>query len=367
MSCEDKEIGIAAPFGHGGGLPVPPEGGHVDSENYISRDVFLTAKNQLEVALFELRTKAPFSRTGSAEGLRNMFESFSVDDVSKLTRGSAALKKKWLQDQSAKKIPSALGIISGITSPPFRVFSIGGLDLLHCLYLGPVRQFCDDAYKLFQSPSFSLERSKINLVRAANMRCMELPSSTSCRGFRPFKGVERDKQANFTGKQRRDLLPFLWYAVLGLNATLSGVNRAPRSNVRTAEEIKAIQLQPTKLFGEFIACSGYYETSKLHQLRAHLQDHFLFYGSIRYSDTGRNESLHKGVKKAYLSTNKRLSEIGPQLLQVNIAAELSEAKADGSSLDPIQHHLLLTRDPRTLSESTCRSSGDTIIEMNEFI
>lgn len=82
----------------------------------------------------------------------------------------------------------------------------------------------------------------------------------------------------------------------------------------TEKQIRNIQYRTTKLFDEFIRYFGYFGTSKIHQLRTHLKDQFIFYGSIRFSDTGVNEGLHKGLKKACSSTNKRLPEIAPQLL-----------------------------------------------------
>lgn len=127
------------------------------------------------------------------------------------------------------------------------------------------------------------------------------------------------------------------------HTTFCGVNTSPDVAAGSEEDIDKIQERTSKLFEEVIPCTGYFETSKIHQLRVHLKDQLLYCRNTRFSDTDTNEASYKGVKKAYLSTNKSMSQIGPQLLQVNVETEILDNATDGRSISAGQHELLLTQ------------------------
>lgn len=135
----------------------------------------------------------------------------------------------------------------------------------------------DDAYLLFSNPSYAEKGAVAKLVRTANMRIGELPHSSGCRGLIAFRGSAKDKQANFTGKQRRMLCAFMPFAVMGLNSqkttdndplleaalycdqlqsVLRGVNFVKRSGERTMAEIKKLQQLVAEACNAIMDCFG---------------------------------------------------------------------------------------------------------------
>ena len=195
--------------------------------------------------------------------------------------------------------------------------------------------------------------------------------------------MESNKQASFTGKQRRDLVPFLWYAVLGLHGTkepdldelvraalqldwiqaeLRSINRDSKRSKRTAEEIMNVQ-RPLQLACDDIQrCFKCDETTKFHRLRVHVADHIKRYGNSRSLDTSANEALHKGVKQTNYATNKRIWQITPQLLQMNAAVDRRKYFNDTAQTCV----LLMTRSPRSASVNPGSLVPPTSTEFQEL-
>lgn len=94
----------------------------------------------------------------------------------------------------------------------------------------------------------------------------------------------------------------LFQSALGLNLVHSvarGINRSTKEVSRTASEIRETQHRFQKVFSRFMKYFRVKESTKLHRLISHVSEQLHLFGSFRISDTGPNESLHKGVKASY--------------------------------------------------------------------
>lgn len=292
-----------------------------------------------------------------------------------------------LAKEGALPLP-AFGCLQGICSPPFRLYTLPTIDLLHSFDLGPSKQFCDDAFLVLRRAQYTITSKCYSLIRMANQRVADLPSDTGCHGMRPFKIMDSDRQASYTGKERRLLCPILCNVTMGLStavkpdedplfkaalyldfmqAELKGINRSIETRHRTDEQIDTIQELCLEACNHFINCFDANESTKLHRIMVHLGAHLRGYGNLRISDTAPNETLHKGVKDSYHATNKHQDVIASQILQVNMSAE---ANSNLSSCTA-ENHLLLTRDPLLITrvgehsrvarfKSKSRTTEDTI-------
>ena len=54
----------------------------------------------------------------------------------------------------------------------------------------------------------------------------------------------------------------------------------------------------------------------------HAVDHILMNGCTRRGDTDKNEALHKTTKSSYMTTNKKLIELGQQVLKIRTVPTL---------------------------------------------
>lgn len=297
----------------------------VDFETYVTRDVVGTVGTQINVAFLESEI-----RESNIKGIQPDSNNVTLQEM-----------REYLTRQIALKFPSALSALPGIGTSPFRLYRLPGIDLLHAFDLGPGRQLFDDEFTVLLDKTYAGGRTKAALARVANQRIAGLSADTGCSKMEPFKVLEGDKQASYTGKQRRLLIPVAWYALMDLNASKTpdeynllhvalqldymqsaarGINRSAKDLPKTVHDNNEIQRKFAKACDDFMECFGILESTKLHRRRIHVADHLKLYGNFRLSDTGPNESLHKDLKASYPATNKRLSQIGSQLLQVNVAA-----------------------------------------------
>lgn len=337
----------------GAGIPIPSR-----IDRYVPRNAHFIVKMQLQSAVL-MRKKTSKSYRFKIDG---------VNAIDVLEPQSLAHRKGLLASHGALPLPPAFACLKGICSSPNRLYTLPTIDLLHSLDLGPSKQFCDDAYLVWRKSPYSDGKIRKGLANTVNQRVSDLPTVTGCHGMRPFKMAETDRQASYTGKERRILCPVLWAVVMGLHlsvapdkdplfksalyldfmqAELKGVNRSIQTRHRTTEEIDSLEALCAVACNHFIQCFNANESTKIHRIMVHLGAHLRGYGNLRVSDTGPNETLHRGVKASYHATNKRQFEIAPQLLQVNISAETRFARAEFAA----ENHLLLTRDPTFHVES----------------
>eukprot|EP00171_Calliarthron_tuberculosum_P019879 IDg19879t1 len=149
-----------------------------------------------------------------------------------------------------------------------------------------------------------------------------------------------------TAATRRAIVPFLWPCLLGLQpsskpdddtllqASLAldrfqtswrGLNRSDRAANREEADIAHMEQvmfqQVTFQAGVAISEALHLRVStKFYRAMRHCRDHLRSVGCARRGDTDSNETLHKASKASYNATNKRLAEIGPQILRVRALA-----------------------------------------------
>ena len=260
--------------------------------------------------------------------------------------GRKAFLKSYLNQERARHFPPSLAILKGIGGKHGQLYNVFGFDKLHVFDLGVGRYFGDNLFKVLKKAEIRGSLTKEKWIHTANMRIFSLSPSTGVHKMEPFKQRASDKQASFTGKERRLLVPFQFHAVIGLNASktpdncvltqtalaldflqtsLEGINRDVGEREITESDIRNLQSFSKKICLLMRRLLGLEETTKLHRLGAHLGESIRNFGSSSFTDTGVNESKHAGLKKAFQTTNKRKRGLGKQLLQLNIAAELVQS------------------------------------------
>ena len=227
--------------------------------------------------------------------------------------------KNLLRDESAKELPSCVAAFPSMTAGPCLLFKCVQLDALHALDLGPVRDFCDKAYVVFLKRS-RLEgvRSKASMVKEANLCIHDLPKIAHVSKRSPFNSTEGERKSGMTGKQRRELAPFLWFAAMALDshfcpdedelfitalmvdrvyAELKGVNKSSEEMKWTERRIEKIQTLCQETFSKFRKVFDVPINTKMHRSMNLVKGQVVNYGSIALGDASENETLHLGLKK----------------------------------------------------------------------
>lgn len=259
--------------------------------------------------------------------------------------------RKVLRHECAREFPPALACLPLFGSPPFRLYRSIAYDVLHVMDLGIIRSFADKVHIRMSQYDYRARLSKSHLITVANKRIINLPSLARINRYAPFKMTLHEKQAPFTGAHWRNLVPFFWYSLLGLNqtvhpdndqlfiaalsldrfaATLRQVNDSKRESssftLNRVYDIENFGIECCQLMKNIFDTP---ETTKQHRSMNHLGEYLKMFGNLVYGDTSINESLHKGLKKSSGATNKKGVSLGLQLLQTNCLAEYIEEKEDG--------------------------------------
>lgn len=168
--------------------------------------------------------------------------------------------------------------------------------------------------------------------------------------------VESVKQATLTGSEHRRALRFLPFAVVGVVGP-HGDSDEHRAVLRCICELVAltnalfdaqhtagITLSEAAVLAQkahewvvdhFQPLLGPVHDTKLHRLSAHLLDEFRLRGNVFDGNSACNESLHKAVKAAYKTTNRKRGQFIEQLIlneQVNLVLK-DEAGLDSELSD----------------------------------
>lgn len=169
--------------------------------------------------------------------------------------------------------------------------------------------------------------------------------------------LESVKQATLTGSEHRRALPFLPFAVVGvvgrpgdtdehqallrcicelvaLTNSLFSAQHSGVSGITLGEAAVLATKAHGWVVGHFQSVLGPAHTTKLHRLSAHLLDEFRLRGNLFDGNSADNESLHKAVKAAYRTTNKKRGQFIEQLIvneQVNLMLR-DEAGEENRSL-----------------------------------
>lgn len=149
--------------------------------------------------------------------------------------------------------------------------------------------------------------------------------------------LETVKQATLTGSEHRRALPYLPFAVAGvvgpagdsdehravlqcvcelvaLTNSLFAVRGPGSQGVSLSEAALLAKKAHEWVVDHFQPVLGPAHTTKLHRVSAHLLDEFRLRGNVFDGDSAFNESLHKAVKAAYRTTNKRRDQFVEQLI-----------------------------------------------------
>lgn len=313
-----------------------------DSFNCTPRDVEETVGRQLEMAVLTQVLKD--GDTVDSHLHKSVINSVATTNFS-IPIYISDLKRA-LRHECAREFPSVLACLPLLGTPPFRLFKSVAFDALHVLDLGLSKSYADNMHITVSQSSYHGTLRKTDIMKIANSRVLKLPYLPRVNRFAPFRAHVTDKQAPFTGAHWRSLVPFFWYVVLGLNqtkppdeddlfitglhldrfyATLRQVNKlTSESNGFNIAEINRIEK-----FGR-LSCQlmkricDQPETTKQHRTMYHLSEYLQMYGNVSFGDTGSNESLHKGLKKSSIATNKKGYSLGLQILQVNCLPEYME-------------------------------------------
>lgn len=105
----------------------------VDYLRYIPRNVH-KLQAQLHAAETAREVRKPFSEQGLEARLSTFSHGFAKKRQDKLRECFNIL-----QHEGALRLPPAIACLEGIGSPPYRIYQIGGMDLLHCFDLGVAR------------------------------------------------------------------------------------------------------------------------------------------------------------------------------------------------------------------------------------
>ncbi|KAI0565723.1 hypothetical protein FGB62_15g07 [Gracilaria domingensis] len=343
--------------------------------NAEARNVSTLVSAQLECAVMDrLLCNWPF-----IDGIESLYpspkwESFMNMPLS-YKRKRHAYVKQFLKQESARSFPQALAVLYGIGTTGGRLHDLLGFDKLHGFDLGVGRYFGDNLFRMLRCASIRGRLSRERWIIAANRRIAELPANTGVRGLSPFKLGESDKQASFTGRHRRLLVPFQFHVVIGLNGScnpdddiitqtalgldflhsvLEGSNRSIEEFGLCEGDLNRMHLFTVTIFSLMRKMFGLSMSKKLHWLEAHLTASLRHFRHACYTDTGANESLHWKIKSCYKASNKRKRGIGQQLLKVNIAAEILESITSNSE---VRNHrnTLSTENPLIICEAELRS------------
>lgn len=272
--------------------------------------------------------------------------------------------KKYLEEMSAQEFPPSLAAFEGLGSKPFRLYRSIAFDKLHAFDLGPLRQIPDDLHTIIGSSPEYKGISKAKVISTMNQRMLDVPRAARLGKFAPFRNTSNEKHAGMTGKVRREMLPFLWYCVMGVapnvvpdkdpvlkmcllwdavQRLLSGINQGPREATRDNERINELQTLCFEAGKATAAALRVNVNTKLHRLMRHVKDHIIDFGCLRKGSTDENEALHKTTKKAYASTNRHVLELAPQLLAARAAIECQRGDHESVVMGQIHARLLLTR------------------------
>eukprot|EP00171_Calliarthron_tuberculosum_P022899 IDg22899t1 len=224
---------------------------------------------------------------------------------------------------------------------PFKLYQCVGLDKLHDINLGVMQTLPDFAFALFSIEGYNKGlHSGREIVRTANSRFRNFKHITGVH-LKPFRASSEEKHASMTGKIRRDIAPFLWVALLGLqpltnpdldlllqialaldhfNYLIREINQHDDRGHRTEEYIDNIQNTA------FNACLWLSKSlvipisAKLHRLMRHVQNHFFQFRCAKRGDSDTSETKHKETKSTIEASNHRLPQIATQILSVRTIA-----------------------------------------------
>ena len=162
-----------------------------------------------------------------------------------------------------------------------------------------------------------------------------------------FKLMQSDVQSWMTASMRSKFLPLLWVTHMGLQPQTKpddhlllqtvlklnhvqhlrrGYNISSLQNHLTESEIDSLQNLARITCAYLTSCIDLRVSIKYHSLMWHLSEHLMSFGCRRTGDTDSNETLHKFSKKSYNATNKRLQQLGSQILSLRNAAKNSLIK-----------------------------------------
>ena len=333
------------------------------------RDPVRTVSAQLDAAILERMKDAGWKELPSPRW--KLMRTYSNTYRNRLLREL----KDYLGNESAHQMPPALAVLPGMLKCPGSLYYLPGFDRLHVLDLGITRLYLDKLYEMLDDISIRGSNYRGTLIDIANNRISALSPSSGVRALRPFISSSKESRANFTGKQVRSVVPFLWFAVIGLNSrdvpdndpiyitalmldffysVVCGVNKESSYSLMTEEDISVIGVCADQLVKMFEKLIGPSANTKLNRVQAHCAENFRRFGPPSVTDTAHNESLHKGIKGSYKSTNRRQRLISQQILKINLAAEL--LRESGTSRTETTGHLKFP------SNSPLRTS-----ELNAFI
>ncbi|KAI0560730.1 hypothetical protein FGB62_102g013 [Gracilaria domingensis] len=287
------------------------------TEIYSYRDVYRTTMAQIEVA--KSRRWKP------------------VREVQQNIASKPNLEPEilYLDSVSALQYPSALASFSGSSSFPYRLYASIGFDALHVLEHGVTRHVTDDAFKIFEHAVEYSGLSKSVAASIANQRILDLPPSSHLRKFLAFRKNSEEKHPGETGKMRRELNAYRWYAIMGLSPSttpdkdrflqlllqldllqrrLFGINQCPEQACRSTKQIQGIGQLGYEVGVGIAKLFNIKTNTKMHRTMFYIANHLFDFGCIRKGSTDSNETMHKSTKESYSSTNRQRSALPAQLL-----------------------------------------------------
>ena len=199
------------------------------------------------------------------------------------------------------------------------------------------RLLADNVYSVFASNEYNCGVvTKTDLLRIPNTRFNYFSRAFGILPD-PFRASADGRDANMTGKHRRNQVPFYWPALNGLRPNINpddddllqasllldmwqrrwrGVNASGSHASRSTEQIGAIS-KVAFAGGVLLAqCIRSDISTKLHRLIHHTDTHLYLHGCARRGDTDLNEAMHRDVKTRYNATNKHASELGMQVAKL---------------------------------------------------
>lgn len=190
--------------------------------------------------------------------------------------------------------------------------------------------------------------------------------------------------AGISGKNRRELLVFLWTVVMGLSNTLPdndeflqllpktdkfqrlflGVNAPPTEAARSLQDIEEISRLGFSIGSDLINLFKCKPNTKTHRLMHHLHQYLVDFGCARKGSTDENEKLHKISKWAYRATNKHLVNLAPQLLSARALVVAKEEEGQENIKKNLTTNsialaqLLITRHIPSQVDAHCKETGE---------
>jgi len=148
--------------------------------------------------------------------------------------------------------------------------------------------------------------------------------------------TEATKQSTLTGSEHRRALPFLPFGIAGI-AGSPGNNEEHRTlttavcelvtltsslfssqctgrGIVYSEALVLARKAHEWVVGTFQSVLGPVHTTKLHSLSAHLLAEFRLRGNLHDGNSAYNEELHKIVKAAYKTTNRKRGQFAEQMI-----------------------------------------------------